>query len=241
MHTPAHAPPSSPPQGAWPGPAPQQPVATPPPPKKSRGVMWLIIGVVVLALGVAAIAVVVITRGGDDPSPAPTTSAPTTTDPSTAEDPTLTSSQLDEVFTEGSSFDGHTITSRFTSAASSSPRTNVCEQALVEAVVTAPSLIIAEVEDSSGEMQARLNAGAYGSPSAATTAYAALTDDCVAGDSGTIEHAQYFNTSYSDGSVQYPVAVVRYGNVVAMGYVATQLVGDEIAQELYTQLDGAAS
>ena len=210
-----------------------------PPPKKSHGMVWLIVGVVVLALGVAALGIFVFTRPGKGSTPSPSPSQ-SSTSPSPS-DPTLTRTQFSQLFLEGSTFNGDDVSDRYTSAATPSPRTDACEQELLDVIVDAPALIIAKAKDSSGSVTAALNASSYDTPADATLAYTGVTTACTEDESGDIENAQYINTTFGSTTSSYDAVVLRYGNVIAIAYVASAPIGDDIAQALFTEVDDAAN
>jgi hypothetical protein len=226
-------------------PASAYPGATPPAPKTSRVLLFVIIGVVVLAIAVVAVIAVLMNRG--DPRPAPPTtpastgtSSPTGTSPTSASPTTetvLTADQFDQIYPLGSTFQGASITKRYTSANSPTPRTNACDQALVQIILNASDLIIAQ--SSAGN----INAGRYADASSADLAFAVANTSCSDKGSGTVDGGHYFNTEFSlgSGAGTAHATVVSYGNVLIIAYLSTTPTDDSVAQVLRDEVVKAAS
>ncbi|WP_028709335.1 hypothetical protein [Propionicicella superfundia] len=247
--------PVAPPPGAWqpPAPAPQQPGPYGPPPgspaqqgfgvppqqppapaKRSRTPLLIGIGVLVLVLALGAVFAVLWNRSRvADPSP-PVSSTTTTTEEVDA-GPTLTLTQFDGIYELGETFQGATVTDRWTSANSPTPRSNACEQILIDVVLGASDLIISETTEGN------INAGRYLTPAAAAGAFADVTAHCSDRGSGTLEGGSYLNTDFSSGSGTTHAVAVAYGNVVIIAYVRDTPADDSIARELRDEVADAAS
>lgn len=215
---------------AYPGIPPQ------PAPKKSRVMLFVIIGVVVLALAVAAVIGVLLTRPKSvASSPAATTT--TTASPAPTTETVLTADQFNQIYPEGSTFQGSTITKRYTEANSPTPRTDACDQALVQVIVNASDLIIAQ--SSAGN----INAGRFADATSADLAFTTAATSCTDKGSGTVDGGQYFTTDFSLGSGvgTAHATVVVYANVMIIAYLAKTPTDDSVAQALRDEVVKAAS
>lgn len=232
--------PQAPQQPGMPGvPAPGLPYPGTPPqpaPKKSRVLLFVIIGVVVLALAVATVIGVLLTRQ-QSPASSPGTTTTTTASPTPTAETVLTADQFDQIYPEGSTFQGASITKRYTEAKSPTPRTNACDQALVQVILDASDLIIAQ--SSAGN----INAGRYSDASSADLAFTTAATSCTDKGSGTVDGGQYFNTDFalSSGAGTAHATVVVYSNVVIIAYMAKTPTDDSVAQVLRDEVVKAAS